>query len=93
MTTIELKKRIIDRIQQIENEDLLKETSRLIELEMEDIESPYELSSEMKVLWKKHEFSLIKEKPWITRKPIKKLINGSKNKMVQEITRRQESYF
>jgi predicted transcriptional regulator len=47
MTTFELKKRIIDRIQQIENEDLLKETSRLIELEMEDIESPYELSREM----------------------------------------------
>lgn len=48
MTTNELKKRIIDRIQQIENEDLLKETFRLIELEMEDIELPYELSSEMK---------------------------------------------
>lgn len=48
MTTIELKKKIIDRIRQIENEDLLKETSRLIELEMEDIESPYELSSDMK---------------------------------------------
>ncbi|MBK7096858.1 MAG: hypothetical protein IPH57_18030 [Saprospiraceae bacterium] len=47
MTAIELKKRIIDKIQLIENEDLLKETYRLIDIELEDIESPYVLSAEM----------------------------------------------
>ena len=47
MTAIELKKKIIDKIQLIENEDLLKETYRLIDIELEDIESPYVLSAEM----------------------------------------------
>ncbi|MGE5357338.1 MAG: hypothetical protein ACM3PT_13990 [Deltaproteobacteria bacterium] len=47
MTATELKKKIIDKIQLIENEDLLKETYRLIDIEFEDIESPYPLSPEM----------------------------------------------
>lgn len=38
MSTIELKKLLIDKIQNIENEKLLQEAFRLLELENEDIE-------------------------------------------------------
>ncbi len=38
MSTIELRKRLIDKIQEIENEELLKEAYRLLELETEDNE-------------------------------------------------------
>lgn len=38
MSTIELKKLLIDRIQKTENEELLEEAFRLLELETEDIE-------------------------------------------------------
>lgn len=38
MSTIELRKRLIDKIQKTDNEDLLAEAYRLLELETEDIE-------------------------------------------------------
>lgn len=38
MSTIELRKRLIDKIQRTNNEDLLAEVYRLLELETEDIE-------------------------------------------------------
>ena len=38
MSTIELKKRLIDKIQKTDNENLLGEAYRLLELETEDIE-------------------------------------------------------
>jgi len=38
MSTIELRRRLIDKIQKTENEDLLEEAYRLLELETEDIE-------------------------------------------------------
>ena len=38
MSTIELRRRLIDKIQKTENEDLLAEAYRLLELETEDIE-------------------------------------------------------
>ncbi len=47
MSTIELKKKIIEKINLIENEDLLKETSRLIDIELEVNEQPYILSEKM----------------------------------------------
>ena len=47
MSTIELKKKIIEKINLIENEDLLKETSRLIDIELEVNEQPYILNEKM----------------------------------------------
>jgi len=38
MSTIELKKRLIDKIQKTDNENLLGEAFRLLEMESEDIE-------------------------------------------------------
>jgi predicted transcriptional regulator len=38
MSTIELRRLLIDKIQKTENEDLLAEAYRLLELETEDIE-------------------------------------------------------
>jgi len=38
MSTIELRRRLIDKIQKTENEDLLAEAYRLLELETEDFE-------------------------------------------------------
>lgn len=38
MSTIELRRRLIDKIQKTENADLLAEAYRLLELETEDIE-------------------------------------------------------
>ena len=38
MSTIELRRRLIDKIQKTENQDLLAEAYRLLELETEDIE-------------------------------------------------------
>jgi hypothetical protein len=38
MSTVELRRRLIDKIQKTENEDLLAEAFRLLELETEDIE-------------------------------------------------------
>jgi tRNA A22 N-methylase len=47
MSTIELRKRLIDKIQKIDNEDLLAEAYRLLELETEDIEV-YKLNNDQK---------------------------------------------
>ncbi len=47
MSTIELKKRLIDKIQKIDNENLLGEAYRLLELETEDIEI-YKLNGEQR---------------------------------------------
>ncbi len=38
MSTIELRKRLIDKIQKTDNENLLEEAYRLLELETQDIE-------------------------------------------------------
>ncbi|HET7115367.1 MAG TPA: hypothetical protein VFI29_02690 [Hanamia sp.] len=47
MSTIELRNKVIDKIRKIENEDLLNEVNRLIEIETSDIEV-YKFSSEQK---------------------------------------------
>lgn len=47
MSTTELRKRLIDRIQKTDNENILKEAYRLLELESEDIEI-YKLSDDQK---------------------------------------------
>jgi hypothetical protein len=47
MSTVELKKRLIDTIQKTENKNLLEEAFRLLELEAEDIEV-YKLSDDQK---------------------------------------------
>jgi len=45
MSTIELRARIIDKIQKTDNEKLLGEAYRLLQLEMEDLE-PYKINDE-----------------------------------------------
>jgi len=47
MSSIELKRRLIEKIQKTENEDLLAEAYRLLELETEDIEI-YKLNDEQR---------------------------------------------
>lgn len=47
MSTLELRKRLIDKIQKTENDDLLKELYRLLEMETEDIEI-YKLNDSQK---------------------------------------------
>ena len=47
MSTIELRKRLIDKIQKTDNENLLEEAFRLLELETQDIEV-YKLSDEQR---------------------------------------------
>ena len=47
MSTIELRKRLIDKIQKTDNEDLLAEAYRLLELETEDIEI-YKLNNDQR---------------------------------------------
>ena len=47
MSTTELRKRLIDKIQKTENESLLEEAYRLFELETQDIEI-YKLSEEQR---------------------------------------------
>jgi hypothetical protein len=47
MSTIELRKRLIDKIQKTDNEDLLAEAFRLLDLESEDIEI-YKLNNDQR---------------------------------------------
>ena len=47
MSSAELKKRLIDKIQKTDNENLLEEAFRLLQLESEDIEV-YKLSEDQK---------------------------------------------
>ncbi len=47
MSAIELRRRLIDKIQKTENEDLLAEAYRLLELETEDIEM-YKLNDDQR---------------------------------------------
>lgn len=47
MSTIEIKKRLIDKIQETENEELLQEAYRLLDLEIEDAEI-YTLNTDQK---------------------------------------------
>ena len=47
MSSAELKKRLIDKIQKTDNQNLLEEAFRLLQLESEDIEV-YKLSDEQK---------------------------------------------
>jgi len=48
MSTIELKKRLIDKIQKTDNENLLGEAFRLLEMESEDIEI-YKLNDDQRI--------------------------------------------
>jgi adenylate kinase family enzyme len=47
MSTVELRRRLIDKIQKTENEDLLAEAYRLLELETGDIEM-YKLNDDQR---------------------------------------------
>ena len=47
MSTIELRKRLIDKIQKTDNENLLEEAYRLLELKTQDIEV-YKLTDEQR---------------------------------------------
>ncbi len=47
MSTIELRKRLISKIEKTENDGLLEEVHRLLNIEMQDIEE-YKLSDEQK---------------------------------------------
>ena len=47
MSTVELRRRLIDKIQKTENEGLLAEAYRLLELETEDIEM-YKLNDDQR---------------------------------------------
>lgn len=47
MSTIKLRNKVIDKIRKIENEDLLNEVNRLIEIETSDIEV-FKFSNEQK---------------------------------------------
>lgn len=47
MSTMEMKERLIGRIREIENEDILAEAYRLLGIQ-DDIQVPYELSTEQK---------------------------------------------
>ena len=47
MSSIELRRRLIEKIQKTENEDLLAEAYRLLELETEDIEM-YKLNDDQR---------------------------------------------
>lgn len=47
MSTLELRRRLIDKIQKTDNEDLLAEVYRLLELETEDIET-YKLNNDQR---------------------------------------------
>ncbi len=47
MSAIELRRRLIDKIQKTDNEDLLAEAYRLLELETEDIEM-YKLNDDQR---------------------------------------------
>jgi predicted transcriptional regulator len=47
MSTIELRNKVIDKIKKIDNEDLLNEVNRLIEIETSDIEV-YKFNDEQK---------------------------------------------
>ena len=47
MSTLELRKKVIEKIGKIENEDLLNEVNRLIDIEASDFEV-YELNDEEK---------------------------------------------
>lgn len=47
MSTLDLRERLIGKIQQIENSDILAEAYRLLGLELE-VDEPYKLSQEQK---------------------------------------------
>ena len=47
MSTIELRNKVIDKIKKIDNEDLLNEVNRLIEIETSDLEV-YKFNDEQK---------------------------------------------
>lgn len=47
MSTSELKEELIKKIQSISDKNLLLEASRLLEIQLNDIEEPYMLSEEM----------------------------------------------
>jgi hypothetical protein len=51
MSTIELKKKLIDRIQSTDNREILEEALRLLNIDGGDLE-PYRLSDEQRILVK-----------------------------------------
>ena len=49
MSTTELKERLIDKIQSTKDERILLEAVRLLEIQLHEIEKPFQLTEEMKV--------------------------------------------
>ena len=47
MSTTELKNKLIEKIKSTNDEELLREASRLLEIQLNEIEQPYQLSKEM----------------------------------------------
>jgi len=47
MSTIELRKKLIEKINSTEDEKLLLEVTRLMEIQLSEIEIPYKLSDKM----------------------------------------------
>lgn len=47
MSIVDLKQKLISKIEKIDNDDLLREAHRLIDLELKELNIPYELSDEM----------------------------------------------
>jgi cell division protein FtsX len=47
MSTVELRKKLIEKINSTEDEKLLLEATRLMEIQLNEIEIPYQLSNEM----------------------------------------------
>lgn len=47
MSTAELKKKLIDRIQSTTDQELLLEATRLLEIQLDETEKPFQLTDEM----------------------------------------------
>lgn len=47
MSTTELKNRLIEKIKSTNDEELLREATRLLEIQLNEIEQPYQLTNQM----------------------------------------------
>ena len=47
MSTAEVRKRLIEKIESTNDEKLLMEATRLLEIQLDEIETPFELSTEL----------------------------------------------
>jgi transcriptional regulator of met regulon len=79
MSTIELSKRLIDKIRKTDNEDLLAEANRLLELETKDIEI-YKLNNDQKKAITKAR-QQIKSGQFLTTEQTNKEIDSLKNQL------------